>query len=155
MVENACHYDSSYQIIFDRSFYIIIGRKTFHNLKWKKLILNDYMEFDIILFLHSLSPMVTIQQILGNMFCFCYTYFSTFIICLSWHRHYHQHKHLGVWKSKQPHYFCLKRIIKTCTSKSSSVVDSSSKGEDLCAMRAWITYRLSMRFYSNVLNLFS
>ena len=96
MVENACQYGSSYQIIFDRSFYIIIGRKTFHNLKWKKLILNDYMEFDIILFLHSLSPMVTIQQILGNMFCFCYTYFSTFIICLSWHRRYHQHKHLGV-----------------------------------------------------------
>ena len=35
-----------------------------------------------------------------------------------------------------------------------SVVDSSSKGEDLCALRAWILYRLSMRFYSNVLNLF-
>jgi hypothetical protein len=35
-----------------------------------------------------------------------------------------------------------------------SVVDSSSKGEDLCALRAWIIYRLSMSFYSNVVNLF-
>ena len=37
MVENACHYDSSYQIIFDRSFYIIIGRKNISQPQVEKI----------------------------------------------------------------------------------------------------------------------